>query len=164
MPKINNNCDVCGFVHNVKNPILIKKHWVVILANDQAYLGRCYVTLKRHCGDLAKLTKDEWEELFDVIYRLENSVKLTFGATLFNWTCLMNLAFNNNPPNPHIHWHFRPRYNHPVKVGSLVFEDPEFGQHYAREKERSMVVSEKVQVEIVKKIKYSLLSALPPKA
>ena len=145
-------CDICGFVKTNKNPVFETSFWKVFLADDQAYLGRCYVTLKRHAGDLSKLTQDEWDDLLEVIIKLESSVKKAFGATLFNWTCLMNLAYQNNPPNPHIHWHFRPRYSHPVRFAKLTFEDPEFGQHYSREHERSLIVSKNLQQKIIKEI------------
>jgi len=147
------SCDICGFVKTNKNPILETDYWVVVLADDQAYLGRCYVTLKRHCGDLAELSKEEWNDLHILISRLESSVKKAFGATLFNWTCLMNLAYQNKPYNPHVHWHFRPRYERPVEFAGLTFNDPEFGKHYAREQERSFEVSQEVQQKIIEKIK-----------
>lgn len=143
------NCDICQFVKETDNPVIETKYWIVLLANEQAYLGRCYVTLKRHCGDLAKLKKEEWLELLSLIKKLEMALKDTFNPALFNWTCLMNLAYQNDPPNPHIHWHFMPRYNRKVKFKGITFDDPEFGHHYAREKERSKIVSEKVKNEII---------------
>jgi diadenosine tetraphosphate (Ap4A) HIT family hydrolase len=146
------NCDICKFVKEAKNPVLETKYWKVLLANDQAYLGRCYVSLKRHCGDLAELKTEEWNELLVIIHKLEKSIMMAFGADLFNWTCLMNMAYQNSPPNPHVHWHFRPRYSRPINFAGLTFEDPEFGSHYARETERSFEVPESVQREILEKI------------
>jgi len=146
-------CAICGFTKKGDNSIFETENWIVSLASDQAYLGRSYVTLKRHCGDLAELKSEEWNELFGLIGKLEKSVRKAFGADLFNWTCLMNLAYQNNPPNPHIHWHFRPRYGRPVKFARLTFTDPEFGIHYAREHERSLKVSEDVQQKIIQEIK-----------
>lgn len=148
-------CDICKFAKEAKNPVLETKYWIVLLASDQAYLGRCYVSLKRHCGDLAELKEVEWKDLLSVISKLEESIKKTFGADLFNWTCLMNVAYQNDPPNPHIHWHFRPRYSHSINFGDITFEDPEFGHHYAREPERSLEVSKEIQQRIIEKIKKS---------
>jgi diadenosine tetraphosphate (Ap4A) HIT family hydrolase len=148
-------CDICKSIKDNKNSVFETKYWIVFLANDQAYLGRCYVTLKRHCGDLAELKNEEWKDLLVVINKLEKSVKKAFRPDLFNWTCLMNMAYQNDPPNPHIHWHFRPRYSHTVNFSGLTFEDSEFGSHYAREKERSFEVSEKIQSEIIEKIRMS---------
>ncbi len=31
------------------------------------------------------------------------------------------------PPDPHVHWHYIPRYNHAVEFEGLLFEDPYFG-------------------------------------
>jgi len=146
------SCDICGFIKSNNNPILETDYWVVLLADDQSYLGRCYITLKRHSGDLIELTKAEWNDLHKIIIKLELSVKKAFGATLFNWACLMNLAYQNNPPNPHIHWHFRPRYDHSVRFEGLTFKDPEFGNHYARGNERSLIISKKVQQKIIDRI------------
>jgi diadenosine tetraphosphate (Ap4A) HIT family hydrolase len=143
-------CNICEFVKKGENPVFETKYWMVLLASDQAYLGRCHVSLKRHCGDLAELKSEEWKDLLILIGKLERSVKVAFGADMFNWTCLMNMAYKNNPPNPHIHWHFRPRYSHPVDFGNLTFKDPEFGHHYAREHERSFEVSKEMQQKIIK--------------
>lgn len=130
------------------------KFWKIIIASDQAYLGRCYVTLKRHCGDLAKLENSEWSDFIELVKKLESVLKKSFNATMFNWTCLMNNAYQNDPPNPHVHWHFRPRYNHKVEFAGEVFEDPEFGHHYSRE--RKQEVSDIVKNKIVDKIKENL--------
>ncbi len=152
------NCDICKFVKNADNPIIETDHWIVFLADEQAYLGRCYVTLKRHCNDLAKLNNKEWLELLEIIRKLELATKKVFKPSLFNWSCLMNLAYQNNPPNPHVHWHFQPRYNHKVKFKRLIFDDPEFGNHYAKEEERSRVVSEKVKNKIIDTIQTQAIS------
>ncbi len=150
------NCEICRFVNEADNPIIETKHWITFLANEQAYLGRSFITLKRHAGDLNELKEEERTDLFDVITRLESAVRVAFEPALFNLTCLMNLAYQNDPPDPHIHWHFIPRYNHNVEFSDLVFTDPEFGNHYAREKERSMIVSGDVRKNIIAAIKKNL--------
>ncbi len=129
------------------------KFWKVILASDQAYLGRCYVVLKRR-GDLAELNDEEWLDFRELLKRLESALRKAFNATMFNWTCLMNNAYQNKPPNPHVHWHFRPRYNHKVEFAGLVFEDPEFAHHYNRV--RKQEVSNDVKRKIVERIKENL--------
>lgn len=147
------DCDICRYVKKAENLVFDTKYWIVLLASDQAYLGRCYVSLKRHCGDLAELKSEEWKDLSTTISKLEKSIKNVFHADLFNWTCLMNMAYQNSPPNPHVHWHFRPRYSHPINFNNLIFKDPEFGYHYARESERSFEVSKNIQQRIVEAIK-----------
>ncbi len=99
---------------------------------------------------MSNLTADQWNDFSQVVKQLESACKKAFGATMFNWTCLMNHAYRNDPPNPHVHWHVRPRYNKPVTFAGELFEDKAFGSHYERGTERK--VSEGVIDEIVKAI------------
>jgi diadenosine tetraphosphate (Ap4A) HIT family hydrolase len=103
--------------------------WKVILVRDQLYLGRCVVLLNRPCGDLADLSKEEMLDFLKVVQKLQELLKRTFSAAMFNWSCLMNNAYQNNPPDPQVHWHFRARYRHPVEFNGQTFTDPNFG-HY----------------------------------
>ena len=130
------------------------KHWRIVLAPDQSYLGRCYVTLKKHCGDLAELEREEWLDFAELVKKLEGALKKSFNATLFNWTCLLNGAYQNNPPNPHVHWHFRPRYKHRVEFAGLLFEDKEFGHHYSRETNHE--VPKDIREGIIERIRENL--------
>jgi len=123
---------ICCQKPKSENLIYQSDLWKIELAADQTYLGRCYVTLQRHCGDIAEMTKDEWDEFTEIVKKLENALKKSFHSTMFNWTVLMNDAYKVEPPNPHIHWHFRPRYNHEIKVGKETFKDPNFAHHYQR--------------------------------
>lgn len=107
-----------------------KVHWIVMLSSDdQAYSGRAYVRLKRHCGDLADLTGSEWNGLRSVIRRYEN-VRTAFGADLFR-ACLMNNAFQHENPSPHVHFRVRPRYGSVVGFAGERFYGSEFGHHYS---------------------------------
>ena len=45
----------------------------------------------------------------------------------------MNNSYQKKPYTPHVHWHFRPRYEQPVTINNVTFEDPEFGFHYDRD-------------------------------
>ncbi|MCL5430554.1 MAG: HIT family protein, partial [Candidatus Marsarchaeota archaeon] len=124
------DCKYCEISNN-GTYFLNTMHWVVALHEDQKYIGRCKVILKRHAGDLDQLSDAEWSDLSRLVKKLENSLRLSFNATMFNWTCLMNEAFRKtSAPNPHVHWHFRPRYKKNVKFSGLVFVDKEFGTHY----------------------------------
>lgn len=125
-------CEVCT-VLPTNHPIFETERWMVSLSSDQGYLGRCYVTLKEHKSDLADLTTEEWLEFSGVVKTLEEATRQAFGATLFNWGCLMNNAFQSSPALPHIHWHVRPRYQKPVLFEDIEFVDPEFGHHYDRQ-------------------------------
>jgi len=124
---------------------------VIILAPDQGYLGRAYVTLRDHKSSLGELSEAEWQDYAVIVKRVENACKQGLGATLFNWSCLMNNAYQNKPYMPHVHWHFRPRYENPVIVNSVTFEDPEFGFHYDREQKHT--VDKETFAMILEKIK-----------
>lgn len=114
------------------NPIIWEsEHWKVIIHEDQQYLGRAIVSAKnRERPTLTSLTTDEWLDFQNVVKDFEQAVRSAFGAELFNWACLLNLAFQNDPPNPHVHWHVRPRYRQPVVFAGLQFRDEDFGRHY----------------------------------
>ena len=128
--------------------------WIIkIDKSDQTYLGRSFVILKRKCGDLAKITEEELLDFHKVVGKFQNALIKSFRATMFNWSCLMNNAYQKTPPDPQVHWHVRPRYKNSVEFESELFVDEVFGHHYARNTERS--VSEDVKLKIIKKIQES---------
>lgn len=105
--------------------------WRVYLAENQTYLGYCVISLKRRdCPNLADVTNEEMLDFLQLVKKLEDGLRKAFDATMFNWSCLMNLSYQNTPPDPHVHWHFRPRYNHEVQFAGTTFTDTLFGQHY----------------------------------
>jgi diadenosine tetraphosphate (Ap4A) HIT family hydrolase len=132
------NCDSCKHLGNSSSNILTTDHWVVALAPDQGYLGRCYVTLREHKGSLSLLSEREWADFASITRQLEGACEKAFSAAPFNWSCLMNNAFQVKPASPHVHWHFRPRYEHPVQLNGTTFVDPQFGFHYDREQRRKL--------------------------
>jgi diadenosine tetraphosphate (Ap4A) HIT family hydrolase len=137
---MNDNCRICTAnpEETAKAELLTSKFWRVSLAQDQGYLGRCFVTLRGHKGSLSELTDDEWQDYIHIVRRLEQACKVGLGASLSNWTCLMNHAYKERPAYPHVHWHFRPRYEKPAVINGVTFEDPDFGHHYDRRQERTV--------------------------
>jgi diadenosine tetraphosphate (Ap4A) HIT family hydrolase len=132
--------------------ILETDHWRVILrTDDQTYLGRTVVVCKRVVPSLPELTEEEWTDLKQVMTSYEAACKKAFGATMFNWTCLMNDAYQHLPPDPSVHWHVRPRYKQLVQFAGETFEDTAFGHHYERRTNRH--VSDDVAKEIIQAIK-----------
>lgn len=146
-------CSFCKESSKDKDFICETKYWKVFLAYDQSNLGRYIVILKRHCGDLAELKEAEWIDFARLIKKTELALKKSFGAKMFNWSCLMNNAYQEKQPNPHVHWHCRPRYKQKIEFAGLVFKDPEFGHHYSRARKRK--VPEEAAKKIVEKIKKS---------
>ncbi len=122
--------------------IFDNKFWRVELLDNQYYLGRCVVVLKRRCEALSDLTNDEVKELFFVIKKMENVLKKVFGATNFNWTCLMNDAQKKGRDNPQVHLHLWPRYKNKIEFAGEIFEDEVFAHHY--DKKKNKIVSEDV--------------------
>ena len=150
------SCDVCPFLNNFGRTITQTKYWKVDINDNQEYLGRCYVALKRHCGSLSELNKEEWFNFASLTKKLESCFKKTFDAKLLNWTCLMNNAFKEKPYNPHVHWHVRPRYDKEVKLAGVTFRDPEFGHHYARGADRLQILSDDKLKKIIKELQKNL--------
>ncbi len=131
--------------------------WQVFLADDQTYLGRTVVVLKRRpCTSITEMSEAELVDLRNnVMLPFEAAVKKAFGAELFNWACLMNNAYQNTPPDPHMHWHVWPRYRDAVEVEGEGFVDEHFG-HYAPLTTKRFVSSELRQA-----ITSQLLAAKP---
>jgi diadenosine tetraphosphate (Ap4A) HIT family hydrolase len=114
-------------------------YWqIFLLSEDQTYFGRAVVVLKRPCGALSETTPEEALNLFEIIKKYEAMFKKEYGAIMFNYTCLMNDAYKNIPPDPQVHWHFRPRYNKAVIFKDIEFLDPNFAHHYNREPKRKL--------------------------
>lgn len=120
--------------------------WRVVLKENQEYLGASVIRLKRVCGDIACLTKEEWEELHPVIKTLEDAMRSIFGTTMFNTENLMNHAFQDRPYTPLMHLHFTPRYDAPVVFAGEIFTDKRFGHRLRFNKGRN--VSEQVRDKI----------------
>jgi len=136
----------------VENKFYESTYWYVVLVPDQTYLGRSVVSLKRRdCGDLADLTTAELSDFLQLVKKLENAFRLALGATMFNWSCLMNLAYRNSPPEPHVHWHFRPRYDKAINFARLQFIDPNFGSHYQLGTEK--IITDDVREKIIEEVK-----------
>lgn len=62
----------------------------------------------------------------------------------------MNADYLQEQPDPHIHWHFIPRYNHKIEFKELVFEDPDFGRMRQRPIRK---IPDNIREKIIRKIK-----------
>lgn len=149
-------CDACDFLitSNPKHQILLTDKWRVGIYSDQPYLGRAYATLRTHKAKISELSIDEWQELQEVISKLEVAYQNAFGAEVLNLECNMNHAFKKEPFNPHVHWHIYPRYKVAPEVAGLVFDDPTFGEHI--DIDRVNIVSDEVLDQIAMKVREQL--------
>src|SRR5512138_3197062 len=150
------SCPICLWTPDNTDYVFLSqtKFWRICLAPNQSLLGTCVIYLKRHVGDLANLTQEEIIAFVDIVKQVEDSTKSAFGATMFNWSCYMNHAYRQSPPNPHIHWWAIPRYDHPVEFAGLTFEDPHFGNPY--DHYRVITVSVETRLQIAEEIKKRL--------
>ena len=150
-------CPICAWTSDNPDHLFLFEtaFWRIVLAPNQALLGRCIVHLKRHSGDLADVTADELLEWLTVVRTLEHALRSAFGATMFNWSCYMNLSYRDKHPNPHIHWWAVPRYKHPVTVSEFVFEDPHFGSPY--DHHRRLKLPSEIHHQIAAQIRQSLI-------
>ena len=146
------HCDWCNLSEEDKQFQLYEsRFWTVFLADEQDYIGRCILVLKRHCRSLPELTEEEWNELRDLIGKTEACLKAVLGAALCNWSCLMNHFYQDPAPDPHLHIHVRPRYDQPVTLNGNIYSDSEFGHHYAAHK--SWVISAEDKQEVFTRLK-----------
>ena len=125
-------CGWCNLTEEDQKYLLAEsEYWRIFLADEQDYVGRCILVLRRHCGSLAKLSENEWIDLRNQIEKIEGCLKTIFGAEVCNWSCLMNSFFKDPAPRPHVHIHVRPRYRNPVTINGNTYIDHAFGHHYA---------------------------------
>ena len=93
----------------------------------QDFLGQCIISGHKEC--LSDMTSDEWIELGKLEKELERISKKIFGATMFNFACLMNNAYRDDE-TPHVHYWFFPRYKESVNIFNKKFIDKHFGYNF----------------------------------
>jgi len=105
-------------------------HWTLRVNENQAYLGRAIIWLKRE-GDmqrLSSLTEEERKELWDkVLPEYEAALQELFKPDHMNYTWLGNLFHEHKG---HGHMHLIPRYVSPREFEGMVFTDENWGHHY----------------------------------
>ena len=149
------NCEWCSLSEEDRRFLVCESGaWSVFLSDEQDYIGRCILVLKRHCNSLPELTDDEWSELRELVCKVEAALKAVFGAAVCNWSCLMNSFYKESAPDPHLHIHVRPRYDYPVTLGGNTYCDGEFGHHYALDK--SAVIPDGDREEVFARLKERL--------
>jgi diadenosine tetraphosphate (Ap4A) HIT family hydrolase len=146
--------------YNYGDLITDTKYWIILLAPDQKNLGTCVIALKRDEKALSGLTEDEGKDFIRIVQIAEPALKKAFKADLFNWGSLLNSAYLQDPPNPHVHWHLIPRYRHPVKFSGQTFKDPYFGKSTLNARGKPPKVPSDVRKKILEKIRESLKERL----
>jgi diadenosine tetraphosphate (Ap4A) HIT family hydrolase len=124
------------------------KYWLVNIHENQGYLGRCVVWCKRSDAlDLTDATKEEQEELFEILKKLRKALRDLFQPNWFNYAFLGN-------ETRHLHCHFIPRYAKPRVLMGILFEDKLYGHNY--ETDHSFITPEPVLSEIKSLLKKTL--------
>lgn len=104
---------------------------------------------------MSDTTDEEILDFLKVVKKVETSIKKTFGAEMFNWSCLMNNFYKQENPDPHLHWHAKPRYREEVLFNGKGFRDGEFGHHYDDDKD-NVIEPKEMRLTIVKEIQKNL--------
>jgi len=149
------NCPICSWSPESGEYLFIREtgYWRICLVPNQSLIGRCVIHLKRHAGDLADLSEEEWMDFLNVVKRVEGALGSAFNTTMFNWSCFMNHAYRENPPEPHVHWWAVPRYVRALQFSGRTFEDPHFGDPY--DHGRWLDLPKELRNEIAEKIRES---------
>lgn len=102
------------------------KHWDVYLHENQCYLGRVFVLLKRDEGieDFLAIEGEVREEFFQIGEDVKAALKALFQPDRMNYAALSNTS-------PKIHVHIVPRYEQPREFFDMVFQDARWGKNYA---------------------------------
>lgn len=104
------------------------KYWDVIFVDwCQEFVGDCIISSNKE--SLSELSQEEWIELGIIEKELERVSRKLFGATMFNFACLMNNAYRDNE-TPHVHFHFIPRYKNKVPLFNKIYKDRHFGYNF----------------------------------
>lgn len=105
------------------------KYWGVYVHENQSYLGRCVVWCDREDAlQLTDATKEEQEELFEILRELKKASEEAFGGEWFNF------AFLGNEMH-HLHGHFIPRYSTEREFEGVTFKDKRWGHNYRTDRE-----------------------------
>ncbi len=157
-------CEFCNLSENDRKYFLYQNdYWDVYLADKQNYIGRCIIVCRRHCRDISDLTDHEWIAFKNLAAQLENIIRGSVGADLFNLACLMNDEYKKEKPNPHLHFHLIPRYSKLIKIGDKQFEDKEWSHHY-NNKAPVLLENEEIEKFFIVLKKSSILSCAKIKA
>jgi len=104
------------------------KYWNIVFGSwCQEFVGYCIIGNDKE--SLSDLTPEAWEELGKLEKELERVCKKVFGATMFNFACLMNNAYRDNE-KPHVHYHFVPRYKELLVLFNKKYVDKHFGYNF----------------------------------
>jgi diadenosine tetraphosphate (Ap4A) HIT family hydrolase len=98
-------------------------YWRIAINRNQNLLGKLLIALHRHEEAVAELTPAEWSELRGEVQWAVARLTEAFRPDHFNCAFLQN-------QDRHVHLHVIPRYAASRTCGGVVFQDPEWPDHY----------------------------------
>ncbi len=123
--------------------IIENDHWMLVLNDNQATLGRVFCYCKRPETDVTALTPDELTSLWAMARDAKGALVRLFAPEHFNYVFHMNL-------DPQVHLHIYPRYSAPREFEGQKFMDGRFGEHYGPDEMRPINAS----------VRHALIAAL----
>lgn len=159
---LNPECISCTEPDDDPSTFAVSEHWKVVLHPDQTVPGAALLVSLRHVGKLSELSEVEAADFFVVSSALECAMEHELTASMVNFSCLQNWSYRrheptppwrNGAPNPHVHWHVAPRYDHTLTVLHEVFEDVDFGAELVW---RSRAISSPAQAELIQRLQVGL--------
>ena len=100
-----------------------KDLWSVYLHQNQYYLGRAIIALKRHIEDPTDMAEHEIKNLFDIMRDYKTALKKVTSPDIINYSFLGNRI-------RHVHLHVVPRYSSPRIYENIKCEDASWGNPY----------------------------------
>ena len=100
------------------------RHWRLVVNRNQNLLGKLFISLRRYEEQVARLSREEWDDLRGEITWATEHLRGAFAPDHFNYSFLQN-------QDRHVHLHVIPRYASPRRIADRHFDDSEYPGHYA---------------------------------
>jgi diadenosine tetraphosphate (Ap4A) HIT family hydrolase len=118
---MNAACTLCD--PNLAPIISDSDYWLLVLNKNQNLLGKCFLVLRRHLETVTHLEQSEWIDMHQQLTKATEVLLQAFFPDHFNYAFLQN-------QDRHIHLHIIPRYKKPRQLIDVVFDDPDYPNHY----------------------------------
>lgn len=149
VPVIPNNSPFTDpFIEKIQEDILQEfNHWYAVLDIKQYYLGRMFLYAKRLTAtDMIALNKDEREELWVILKKVQKIYAATFQPEKLNFAFLGN-------DKEHCHLHIIPRYQTPRVFDNVTFKDNQWGHNYSAKEASKFKIDKKTHKKIYLELK-----------
>ena len=136
------------FIRKIQADILQEfQHWYAVLDIKQYYIGRLFLYAKRlDATDMVALNKDEREELWVILKKIQKIYAKTFKPDKLNFAFLGN-------DKEHCHLHVIPRYQTPRQFNGLIFQDNQWGHNYSAPEASTFKIDKDTHRKIYLKLK-----------